>query len=387
MEINAFRNETIELTQELVRASSLSGMEKPAAELLARKFRSMDFDEVSLDRWGSVMAVRKGTRPGKTVLWDAHLDVVDYGDLSGWTANPLSGEIRDGKLWGRGSTDIKGGLAAMAVVGGRIPRDWFSGTLVITGSVGEEKFEGCGLENILKVVTPQVGVICEPTGCRIGIGHKGRTRVWIEVPGRSAHSSRPELGDNAIYKGLNVVNHIRQAPSKGDGMLGERVIELVEISSRPFPGEFTVPYGCRLVYDIRLVRGETQASLLDSLRESIGNIPGLTMGYHPVELKFYTGENLRRDDFHPGWCLDANDPFIRIAAASMKGAGLPEEWMVAPYCTNASLTAGEAGIPTLLFGPSHIQLAHIVDEYVEMEQLDQAVRGLIQLARSLGADQ
>jgi acetylornithine deacetylase/succinyl-diaminopimelate desuccinylase-like protein len=193
-------NEMITFLQDLIRQPSTSGKESGAGRVVQEKLASLDFDDVWLDEYGSVLATRSGATPGPRLLFDAHMDVVPVNNAENWRYPPFSGEIHADRVWGRGATDIKGGLAAMLVTLGRIPRTAFSGTLIVSASIGEEQIEGLAMQPIIARVQPDFAVICEPTGCRLAAGQKGRTEFWIEISGRPAHTSRPDLGDNAIYR-------------------------------------------------------------------------------------------------------------------------------------------------------------------------------------------
>jgi putative selenium metabolism hydrolase len=312
------------------------------------------------------------------------MDVVPVKNPGDWSIDPFSGELRDGKIWGRGATDIKGGLAGMVVALGRLPRDEFAGTLILAASVGEETIEGAALQKIVERSHPDRAVIIEPSGCRLGTGQKGRTGFEIQVQGKPAHTSTPERGENAIYKAVEIIQRLRAMTLPQDPRLGSGIQELIEISSTPFPGECTVPYGCRLRYDRRLVSGETPDSVRASIDQALTGLGDWQMQFHESQYLTYTGQAVQRTEFHPGWAMGEGDAWVEQAAKSLAKAGLDTELFTAPYCTNGSYTAGIVGLPTLIFGPSTIRLAHIIDEYVEVEELLKGATGLAELGRGLG---
>jgi putative selenium metabolism hydrolase len=376
-------NEIIAFLQDLIRQPSTSGNESAAGQVVQEKLASLDFDDVWLDEYGSVLATRSGATPGPRMLFDAHMDVVPVNNAVNWRYPPFSGEIHTDRVWGRGATDIKGGLAAMLVTLGRIPRTAFSGTLILSASIGEEQIEGLAMQPIIARVQPDFTVICEPTGCRLATGQKGRTEFWIEIGGRPAHTSRPELGDNAIYRSLPVVESLRNLNMPEDPLLGRGVMELIEIQSKPFPGECIVPYGCRLRYDRRLVSRETQPGIQVEIEEALAAFSNWEMGFQTTPLTTCTGIDLVQDCFYPGWVLDPESIWLKKARRGLRSVGLQDETITVPYCTHASFTAGVAGIPTIIFGPSTIDLAHITDEYIEIEQLRMAASGFAALAQHL----
>jgi len=377
-------DEVIAFTQDLVRQPSLTGEEAGAAAVVRGKMEALDYDEVRVDEYGNVIAVRHGERPGPRLLFDAHLDVVPANNPQAWGSNPFGGELRDGKIWGRGATDIKGGLAGIVIGLGRMPRQDIAGTLIVSASIGEEQIEGIALEQVVKSTQPDFALICEPSDCQLGVGQKGRTEFWIQASGRPAHTSRPELGDNAIYRALSIVGALRRLRPPDDSLLGPGVMELVEIVSEPFPGECTVPYGCRLRYDRRLASGETRQSVRDEIYSALKGLDQWETGYQTANLVTYTGLRLEKEQFHAGWAMDPASAWLRKAEQGLRQAGIQPHRIAVPYCTNGSYSAGEAGLPTLIFGPSSIRLAHVVDEYIEVEELLRGMRGLVALAAALG---
>jgi putative selenium metabolism hydrolase len=384
MEIEALRDEIVNFTQELIRSNSLPGKESGVAAIVEQKMRSLDYDQVFVDENGSVVGRRKGGKAGQRILFDAHMDVVDVQNAASWSCDPFGGELRDGKIWGRGATDIKGGLAGMVIALGRLPRDEFAGELVVSASIGEEMIEGIAVEDIVRRTQPQGAVIVEPSDCLLGLGHKGRTGFWLRLDGKAAHTSEPGQGVNAIYKAMQAVERLRKISLPADRFLGTGIMELIEIISAPFPGECTVPYGCSLRFDRRLVGGETMESVLASIQYGLAGIEGWLAGFTENTLQTYTGRILKKTEFHPGWTVDPGSDWVRHALTGLEKVGVHTETMYAPYCTNASYTAAIAGLPTLVFGPSSIHLAHVVDEYIEIAELLRGARGLAGLAAELG---
>ena len=190
--------EVVEFLQGLVRAPGLAGDLEAVGDVALQKMQALGFDDVWRDDVGNVIGRRVGSKPGPKLVFDAHMDTVEVGDRDAWVHDPFGGEVADRKLWGRGSTDDKGSLAAFTVALAALPRDSFLGELYAVGTVGEELLEGAALESVLDAVKPDGVVIGEPTDCRLGIGHKGRCQVIFSVKGKSAHSSSPEVGENAI---------------------------------------------------------------------------------------------------------------------------------------------------------------------------------------------
>ena len=381
----------IAFCQELVRLESLSGGEQAVAEAVEREMRALGYDQVSRDELGSVVGVIRGARDGAAdaapgaLLFDAHLDVVPATEPEAWRYPPFSGERAEGRIWGRGATDVKGSLAALVLALGTLPRTEIAGTLMVSASVGEERIEGLAVGHVLAAHPVRAAVVCEPTGLRLGLGHRGRASLVVEAAGRAAHTSQAANGINAVYRLAEAIARIRAMTPRTDALLGSGHTELVEVSSRPFPGSAMVPYQATARFDRRLVRGETRESVLGEMEQALAGLEGLSVRLHTGELRCYTGRTFTVEAFHPGWAVAADAPHVRRARRALADAGLAQDFFYAPYSTNATATAGRLGIPTLIYGAGDISAAHAVDESVSVDELLAAFRGYQALAGGLAA--
>ncbi|MHB1293921.1 MAG: M20/M25/M40 family metallo-hydrolase [Anaerolineae bacterium] len=380
----SLRREAIAFCRELVRLDSPSGHEAEVAARVQAEMTLLGFDTVIRDALGSVVGIVRGALPGRSVLFDAHLDVVPMDDPAAWRHPPLSAALADGRVWGRGTTDVKGSLSALVVAMGSLQRQKLAGTRIVSASVGEELMEGLALKEVLAGHPAERVVVCEPTGLRLGIGHKGRCGLVVEARGVAAHTSQPELGVNAIYRMLEALTLLRSIPPQQDSQLGSGVNELVEIASEPFPGSSVVPYGCTARFDRRLVRGETHASVLAESRAALAGLPEVTVRYHRSRLECYTGRTFEVDDFQPAWMEPPESPLVQDALHALAGAGQGAPLWLAPYCTNGAASAGALGLPTIVYGAGDIAQAHAADEYLEVEELAKAVEGYRALGYGLG---
>ena len=378
-------SEVCAFCQELVRCPSLSGDEKGAADLVESEMVVLGYDEVFRDDLGSVVGVIHGTAPGPRVLFDAHMDVVPITSPEAWSLPPYSGERTEGCIWGRGATDVKGSLAAALVAIATLPRRDLSGSITMSASVGEEMIEGLALEHILAHYPADSIVICEPTGLRLGIGHKGRAGLMLSSEGVSAHSSEPTRGVNAVYRMIEAVSRVRSIPPHQDEILGTGVSELVEMISSPYPGTSMVPDGCRARFDRRLVRGETCQTMLDEVREALSGLDGVSARCHQAELHCYTGRSFLVEDFHAAWALPSDSEVVQRALEGLAAAGQRAELYLAPYCTNGASSAGKLGIPSIIYGAGDIADAHAVNESVSIDALLLAFHGYQALARALSS--
>jgi putative selenium metabolism hydrolase len=368
------------LCRRLVRIPSLSGQERLMAATVAEAMAELGFAEIYADAYGSVVGQRTGRAPGPTVLYDAHIDTVAPASPDNWTRDPWSGEIADGRLWGLGAADVKGGLAAMLVGLARLPRDAFEGQLIVSASVCEENVTGAALGHILDRHAADVVVIAEPTELRLGIAQKGRLDLLLRAAGRSAHTSQPELGDNAVYRMLDAVQRVRGLPLPVDPALGREVLELVEIVSDPFPGTAHVPHGCRARFLARTLPGENAESALARLRAALAGLDRVDVSLEQTSQACYTGAVLVHDGDLPGW-RSANDaPWLTRMQAALRGVSQPGATFAAPFGCNASTSAGRRRVPTVIYGPGSLAQAHVVDEWISLDQLSAATSGYAALA-------
>ena len=384
MTAESIRNEVITFAQEIIRINSPSCQEGEVAGLVERKMSTLNYDSVRVDSFGNVIGTRDGKHPGPVILFDGHMDVVPVTNPEEWSCDPFSADIRDDKIWGLGATDMKGPLAAAIIALGHIPAEDIYGKLVISATVAEELCEGVAVSKVLEEVKPDFVVICEPSGCCVGVGQKGRAGMWVDVSGKSAHSSQPSMGDNAIYKAMNVIERLRSMTLPSNSLLGEGIMELIDGISSPYPSQSTLPFNFRMHYDRRLLQEETIDSVLNSINKALEGLPDWKTGFLRIKRKTYTGKMIDEVDFHPGWLIDSTSPWIKKAQAGLQRFGIEPQLFFAQYCTNGSQTAGVEKIPTMIFGPSSVTLAHHVNEYIEINELQRGLEGYSGLAKSLG---
>lgn len=382
----------ITFCQEAIRIPSSSGQEKEVAELMKRKMEEYGFDEVKIDCYGSVYGIIHGKRPGKTILMDGHIDNVDVIDADKWTHDPRGAEICDGKIYGRGTSDMKGSVTAMISAAAHFAEDTgrdFAGNVAVSCTVHEECFEGVSSREISKAVKPDLVIIGEATSSTIKIGQRGRAEVVVETEGVSCHSSNPDKGVNAVYMMMVLIDEIRKIVPNEHPILGKGILELTDIISYPYPGASVVPSLCRATFDRRTLVGEDETVILgqieDAIKRAQERVPGLKAKTYLAEgsEKCWTGETISAKRYFPAWVIDENSDFVQKAAAGLKEAGIDTKISHFAFCTNGSHFCGEAGIPTIGYGPSLETLAHVRDEYIEIEQLTKACRGFESILRKL----
>ena len=381
----------IAFCQQAVRIPSPSGQEREVAQLMKRKMEEYGFDEVLIDRHGSVLGRMRGCRPGKTILLDGHIDNVDVIDADEWTHDPF-GEIDQGRIYGRGTSDMKGSVTAMISAVAHFAEDSgrdFAGEICVSCTVHEECFEGVSSREITRLAKPDFVIIGEATSSTVKIGQRGRAEVVVETEGVSCHSSNPDKGVNAVYHMMAVIEEIRRIIPNEHPILGKGILELTDIISSPYPGASVVPALCRATFDRRTLTGENEAVILGQVEEAIARarekIPGLKARTYLAEGKevCWTGEAIAAKRYFPAWLIDEDNEYVQKALAGLKKAGIEAPISHFSFCTNGSHFCGEAGIPCIGYGPSLESLAHVRDEYIEIEQLTKACRGFASILREL----
>ena len=380
---NEQKDQVIYLCQELVRIQSYSGEEGKVAEKIKNYAQKNDFDDITIDDMGNVLLTMEGEYDGPTILFDGHIDTVPV-DEEKWDENPFSGEIKEGKIYGRGSSDMKGAVSAMIAASinyATKTEKKFPGKIVVSCSVHEERFEGVATRNVSDIVNPDYVVIGEATNLNLNRGQRGRAEIVIETYGKSAHSSNPEEGINAVIHMMNLIKEINDLPVINNDILGEGILELTDIISSPYPGASVVPSKCKVTYDRRLLVNETKESVLQPINELIKEQKeknkefDAKVYYSSGEDVCYTGEKINSVRFFPAWLFDEEERFVNETYKALKQLNPNTRLSHYSFCTNGSHFAGEKSIPTVGFGPSYEHLAHIDNEYIEIEQLLAATIG------------
>lgn len=375
----------IALAGEMVRIPSVLGNEGALAEHIASVMKRLAFDEVAVDHVGNVIGVKNGDHPGPTLLIDGHMDTVDVQPEGAWSTAPFSGTVQSGRLYGRGSSDMKGALAAMIHGVASLERGCLAGRCIVSASVGEETSEGSAMREVVCQTAPDFVVIGESTDLNLAVGGRGRSEFLIETEGRPAHASTPQLGRNAVHEMISVIGEVEKQPMPEHGEIGKGTICLTDIISEPYPAHSVVPSRCRVTYERRLVPGDTEVEVIGQLKACCrrAGVANATVRLAEAKLTTYTGVTLSCPKWYPPWSQAYDHRLVRLSIRALRSVGLQPRLTNYQFCTNAALTAGFEGRPTIGFGPSSEQLAHTVDEYVEVEQLIHASRGYAAIVSEL----
>lgn len=363
--------------RDIIAIQSLSSQEGPVIKRIEAEMKKLGYDEVRIDPMGNVIG-RIGNGP-RVIAIDGHVDTVDVGDRAQWKTDPFDPVVKNGILYGRGTSDMKGGVASSVYAGALLKKAGFpkDATLYVTGTVQEEDCDGLCWQYIIleDKLRPHVVVITEPTSLRIYRGHRGRMEIEVETSGISCHGSAPERGVNAIYKMAPIIRDIEKlnARLKPKKPLGKGTVTISHIRSRS-PSLCAVADGCTIHLDRRLTVGESEQVVVRQLRA----LPSIKKAKAKITVLEYavpswTGLVYPTKKYYPTWEMPETTKEVKSARAAFRAvfnsAPTVGHWT---FSTNGVATAGMHGIPTIGFGPGHEHFAHAPNECVEIEHLVRA---------------
>jgi succinyl-diaminopimelate desuccinylase len=408
--IDARAEELVELARALIRFPTVNPpgeAYRPCAEFIGRRLSERGFEVQYVRAEGTpgdsemfprinVIARRDGNRPGPCVHFNSHIDVVQTG--GGWTLDPFAGVLRDGKLYGRGACDMKGGLAASIIaVEALIDSGGLRGTLEISGTVDEESGGYGGVHYLAErgwFSQPRVDhvIIPEPLNVdRVCIGHRGVWWAEIETHGRMAHGSMPFLGDCAVRHMHAFVDRLERdlypklaarhtdmpvVPSGArHSTLNINSIHGGQAESSGYPAP-CVPDSCRLVIDRRLLIEESMESVKGEVRALLDQLVQEREGFN-YDL---------RDIFEVQPIMaDRDGPVARSTAAAIQRVlGRPAEFICSPgtYDQKHIDRIGRLR-DCIAYGPGILHLAHQPDEYVRVDDMVNSAKVMALAAHSL----
>ncbi len=342
---------------------------------------------------------------GRDLLLNGHIDVVPAGDEAAWTGAPWDPHVRDGRVYGRGAADMKGGLCC-ALFAAKALRDAevrLRGRLNVTSVVGEEDGGTGTLATLLRGHAADGAVVMEPTRLHVVSAHAGSLMFRLVVHGRSAHGCVREEGVSAVEEFMPVLVALRQleaercgvsaaAPGVQDGqavapggarVAGDPSSPLFAGYRLPWPieigtvhaGDWASSVPDTLVAEGRygVAVGEDVAAAKRVFEEAIARAATADrwLAAHPPEVEWWGGR------FDPA-TTDPEDPIVTaVSAAATAVTGVPPPLEGVTYGSDARLLVTVGRIPTVLFGPGDVHVAHMPDEYVSLTDLETAARCLV----------
>lgn len=399
--------QVIEFCKKIIGTPSLSGEEGQVAKLFEAEMKKLGYDEVFTDDWGNVIGVVKGGKPGPVIMYNGHMDAVSIGDLSSWNGydpyggeidkssvlNPYTGEEEISEvIHGRGSADLKCNLASQLYAGGILAKlkkqgKEFPGTFLLAAVVLEENGEMMGTVKLCEETLPQrdihvdAMVCCEPSSMKIMLGHRGRMEIKVTVKGKSCHGSSPWLGINAVEKSSKLIQRINEMISSKndeDPCLGKPGMALTMYSCEP--NELCiVPDKCTIVYDRRLIPGETTEGAIAEVRQIIDELsagdPEFTAEVSINEnlRTAYTGKSESIKSAKEVWIIEKEHSFVQACAEGLKELGEPVDFGYWAFSTDIPQVAVRMKKPVIGFGPGQEYLIHTPNEMVRMDCLQKSL--------------
>ena len=339
--------DALELTSRLIAIPAMSGAEADIADEVEAVMRSACFRDVRRDRLGSVVGIAGPDGDVPVLLFDGHMDVVPA--VGAWTVDPFEPLVSGGRLYGRGSTDMKAGLAAAitgvaaAAASGRLTRP-----VAVSATVLEETVEGVALARVLDDIRPDAVVICEPSDLAVQVGQRGRAELMVTVTGSPAHAAYPERGKNPITLAASGLAALDRLALPADPDLGPAILVATDVISQPWPSISLIPSGVQIRFDRRTLIGETRRDVLDAIAGALAAVDAVAFDVSITAdpLSAYTGIALDAPRWLPAWRTD------------------PAHWL--------ALAASEAA--------RRVTGAHTTDESVSVTQVRQAEKIYEQLA-------
>lgn len=364
---------SIALLKEILAIPSVNGAdnEGAVAEFIANYLKEKHIDAFvqQIDETHANIIAKLEGKSSETVVWNGHLDTVPYGSTEEWNTDPSIPVEKNGRIYARGASDMKSGLAAMVYLLGEIGESGEKPeqTILFLGTCDEEK-SGLGAEKILEEIDLSSGsllLIGEPTGCKLGVAQKGCIWAQLNISGKTSHGAYPEEGYNAVEYGMKIVCRIKKWVTEYEHrVLGTATAQVTMIQGGIAPN--MTPDFAEILLDIRTVPGISAEDVEKKIKKICREEVEETNGEVKFEVRI---KNARR-----AIEIAEEERWIKEFKAYLKQNGAETEEIGINYFTDASiLTKKESEIPVLLFGPGEPRLAHKPNEFVELEKYEKYI--------------
>jgi putative selenium metabolism hydrolase len=395
--LDDYKDEIVNFTQKLVRIPSFTGQEKEVVQAVLDELIDANIEETWMDEIGNVVSVLRGNGSGPNILLNGHMDVVPAGRLEEWTNQPFDAAIdKEGIIYGRGTADMKGGLAAlvftMKILKKCMDRGMIiPGNVIFSAVVYEEAAEMFGMEHLCRKTLPEKGLtfdmcfLAEPTNGQINLGHRGKVEMVIQTFGKTAHSSRPWQGINALEKMVLVLNHIFKEISPNLPVhpdLGKCSITVTNLICRPGTMSI-VPDECEISVDRRYLPSDTLPGIQSEFEEFLDNIHKQDPEFKAkVKIRTYveksfTGLQKEVQKCHPVWLMEKDHPVVIQVQDALKKVGISAKTGYFIGGVDGAMTAGVLGIPTIGYSGADESLAHTNIEHTSINTLIQDLKAYL----------
>lgn len=383
--VEAEKQHIVDYLCELVEIESITCREGDIIANVQKKMEALGYDEVIVDSIGNVIG-RIGQGP-KVLVFDAHLDVVDA-EGQEWKTPPFKAVVQNNRIYGRGTVDDKGPFVCTLYAGKAVKELGLADqyTIYVVGSVVEEDCEGLALGSFLEEygIIPDQVVIAESSELEICRGHRGRAQITATFRGKPVHASRHNEGVNPIELALPFIKGLEEMDANFPHVapLGKGNVVAVDVRCKTNSLSST-PNETAVYMDRRTNTDDTRESILEELK-ALPNGDICEIDYVEWKDEGYNGKMLEGEEFFPAWALDEDHPLIQAGAAAFRSYNNREPVVTTwGFSTNGNYTMGRHGYSTIGFGPGRMDLCHVADEYVEIEDLLAAAGFYAQLAAEL----
>jgi len=326
---------------------------------------------VAVDR-SNVVATLKGTGGGRSLMLNGHMDTVG---VDGMNIQPFQPALRDGFVHGRGACDMKGAIAAMigAVKTLAGSKERLRGDLILSFVVDEEHLS-IGITKLVEEFRADAAIVGEPTNLRIATAHKGFVWIEIETKGKAAHGSVPEKGIDAIVHGARIVNQLSEVQQKlktrEHPLLGPAKIHTSTVQGGTHWS--IVPDRCVLRLERRTLPGEPTKLVMQEIEQLLSSIKRQDPSFNGEAKVIFERPPLETPTSEP--VVQTLQQTVGERDADMSVVGVP-------YWTDGAVLSRSGSIPTCLFGPGDISVAHSPDEYVNANDVVRAADIYVDVAR------
>lgn len=386
------------LASRLLSIPSSSGHEGEIAAVVAETARALGFDEVTTDAVGNVVAVVRGKGQGKAVIFLAHLDTAEVGEVSLWPHGPHAGTVVDGELYGLGAADAKGAIAAMLYLAPLLREAGVElvGDVVVACPVMAERAECLGVAHLFDTtlpaleVKPALAVLGDPTGLDLFLGQRGRLELEVMTIGRTSHASSPWLGVNAAYKMVPVISEIHQlaATLPSDPFLEKSTIALTDLRCTPMATS-VVPDRCYAAVDRRYLPTESLDTILMQVQSLLNRVAQQDPEFKGearvryVKETSYTGYTREVPKLLAPFLTSEKHPVVGRVVTALEALDEHPNFDKWYFATEGGYIATLAGVPTVGYAPGEEKVAHTPYDRVKIDHLVRAAAGYAAIAREL----